>query len=467
MAADNPEMAKAAVDGGYGEAIAAGIASFGETVGNMGTLAQDAIVSGLAAFPGLLKTGWEYTLYTALPAIGSVLLQTGIATVSLLWDGVTALPGFIYETGMAALGALWQSLGVLNGLMFDLGIVAIGGIWEGIKALPGFLYDTGIAALGMLWSGVTSLADWAKNQFFRVFTNIVNGINDAAFGLLSKIPKIGAGIAKGVGLKDPNDPATIKAREEQAKAWSKPETPKPESGSATATPGLVAALPATAPSAPFMAPATPTMSTPGFVPTTATQGAAGTMSTPAPMQAAGSVPAPDTSNLFKGGPVTANSINDALNQVDQIQAADAAKQQLMMNEAANVSQDMTPSQGAGSNLIPIANSEQSQPGGVSTQGDQSAQQMIDIGQNMGNVFGISASEVLQGTFDNILGQFGEIVLPAIPELINMQGQHKVEVIINGADALKGLSEGIQQMITDQINEKVKWINNQTEGGLGP
>jgi len=139
----------------------------------------------------------------------------------------------------------------------------------------------------------------------------------------------------------------------------------------------------------------------------------------------------------------------------------------MMNEAANVGQAMTPSQGAGSNLIPIANSEQSQPGGVSTQGDQSAQQMIDVGQNMGNVFGISASEVLQGTFDNILGQFGEIALPAIPELINMQGQHKVEVIINGADALKGLSEGIQQMITDQINEKVKWINNQTEGGLGP
>ena len=158
----------------------------------------------------------------------------------------------------------------------------------------------------------------------------------------------------------------------------------------------------------------------------------------------------------------------ALAQHSAIQEQVKAQREAAANEAANISQDTllagpTPQQGG----LAAISTQQTTTGGVFTQGDQIVQQMTDVGQNMGVMFGQNASEVLQGTFENIIGQFGEIVLPAIPELINMQGQHKVEVIINGADALKGLSEGIQQMITDQINEKVKWINNQTEGGLGP
>ena len=201
--------------------------------------------------------------------------------------------------------------------------------------------------------------------------------------------------------------------------------------------------------------------------------------TPTPVQAQGMLTGSNLSideqamfsnanNLFSGGAVGGNDIDMALAQHSAIQEQVKAQREAAANEAANISQDTLlagpiPQQG---DLAAIS-TQQTTTGGVSTQGDQIVQQMTDVGQNMGVIFGQNASEVLQGTFENIIGQFGQIAFPVIPDFINMQGQHKVEVIINGADALKGLNESIQNMITEQINEKVKWINNQTEGGLGP
>jgi len=89
---------------------------------------------------------------------------------------------------------------------------------------------------------------------------------------------------------------------------------------------------------------------------------------------------------------------------------------------------------------------------------------------IGNLAGIdpaAISEALSGTFNNFITALQNIQLPKIPETITMEGRHTVEVIINGAEALKSIDQGIRDMVTDKINEAVKNINNKTEGGFGP
>jgi hypothetical protein len=89
---------------------------------------------------------------------------------------------------------------------------------------------------------------------------------------------------------------------------------------------------------------------------------------------------------------------------------------------------------------------------------------------LGNLAGIdpaAISEALSGTFNNFITALQNIQLPKIPETITMEGRHTVEVIINGAEALKSIDQGIRDMVTDKINEAMKNINNKTEGGFGP
>jgi hypothetical protein len=89
---------------------------------------------------------------------------------------------------------------------------------------------------------------------------------------------------------------------------------------------------------------------------------------------------------------------------------------------------------------------------------------------IGNLAGIdpaAISEALSGTFNNFITALQNIQLPKIPETITMEGRHTVEVIINGAEALKSIDQGIREMVTDKINEAMKNINNKTEGGFGP
>jgi hypothetical protein len=55
---------------------------------------------------------------------------------------------------------------------------------------------------------------------------------------------------------------------------------------------------------------------------------------------------------------------------------------------------------------------------------------------------------------------------AIPENIQITAQHKVEVIINGGEALKGMSEGMKEYVVSSINTAVSRLNVTTENALG-
>lgn len=105
------------------------------------------------------------------------------------------------------------------------------------------------------------------------------------------------------------------------------------------------------------------------------------------------------------------------------------------------------------------------PGGVSINTAQPrAAGTPELG-NMANIDPAAISEALAGTFNNFITALQNIQLPKIPDTITMEGRHTVEVIINGADALKSIDEGIRNMVTDKINEQMKKLSNKTEGGL--
>jgi hypothetical protein len=564
-----------------GDAIGAGIGAIGGVIGSVVDSLGATLASVLGAIPGVL----DYTLRTAIPAIGSALLSAGIATVKLIWDGIKALPGIMYNIAATSLGALWSTLGVLGSVAVDLGKAAIGGIWTSLKALPGwlletamfalsgiwsgltslpgFLYETGMSALGMIWTGVVEIpgliigaignigsmigsafqavggmigeglyaagsflvqtasdaftwlsenwykipgllwdaikgwgaylgevfvgiSKWVGGQMYRVMANIFNGMNDLAFKVLSQLPG-GESVAKGLlGLADPDSKKEQDRRALQAQSWQEAATPKPQTQTQEAAAETTPLLPAT------QASAADNGGT-GFVghgrfavDTSSLRRAlgrdAGTMGTPAPMQAAGSMSLQqaqgvvanqqniDTSNLYRGGPVGAGDIGAALNQYDQIQALDEAKRVVAANEAANVAMDMVPQppgETGRENLIPV--SQQTSGGGVSTGGVGSDMQAAapQIGTTIATTFVNGTTDALQATFGGFIERLGAIQFPKVPDTINMQGTHTVEVVINGAEAFKNMQESIQTMISEQINEKVKWINNQTEGGLGP
>jgi hypothetical protein len=108
----------------------------------------------------------------------------------------------------------------------------------------------------------------------------------------------------------------------------------------------------------------------------------------------------------------------------------------------------------------------SSPGVISSMTQTKAGGTPEIG-NLTGIDPAAISEALSGTFNNFITALQNIQLPKIPETITMEGRHTVEVIINGAEALKSIDQGIRDMVTDKINEAMKNINNKTEGGFGP
>ena len=72
---------------------------------------------------------------------------------------------------------------------------------------------------------------------------------------------------------------------------------------------------------------------------------------------------------------------------------------------------------------------------------------------------------LTNSFDAFVGKLEKINLPKIPDTVTMQGQHQVNVTINGADVLKNMGPEIQAMIATQIAMATRDLNKATEGGL--
>ena len=72
---------------------------------------------------------------------------------------------------------------------------------------------------------------------------------------------------------------------------------------------------------------------------------------------------------------------------------------------------------------------------------------------------------LNASFDMFVGKLEKINLPKIPDTVTMQGQHQVNVTINGADVLKNMGPEIQAMIATQIAMATRDLNKATEGGL--
>jgi hypothetical protein len=97
---------------------------------------------------------------------------------------------------------------------------------------------------------------------------------------------------------------------------------------------------------------------------------------------------------------------------------------------------------------------QSQQGGVSNNRDN------------GESGSLSLDGISQFTtkFEEFIGQLKGLNLPPI---INVQGNHKVEVVFNGASTLENLAtESIQAMVLKEVNSAMNKLNQDTEGALG-
>jgi len=55
---------------------------------------------------------------------------------------------------------------------------------------------------------------------------------------------------------------------------------------------------------------------------------------------------------------------------------------------------------------------------------------------------------------------------AIPENIQITAQHKVEVILNGTQALAGMNEGMKEYVVSSINTAISKLNTNVENSLG-
>jgi len=97
---------------------------------------------------------------------------------------------------------------------------------------------------------------------------------------------------------------------------------------------------------------------------------------------------------------------------------------------------------------------QSQQGGVSNNRDN------------GESGSLSLDGISQFTtkFEAFIGQLKGLNLPPV---INVQGNHKVEVVFNGASTLENLTtESIQSMVLREVNNAMNKLNQDTEGALG-
>jgi len=90
-------------------------------------------------------------------------------------------------------------------------------------------------------------------------------------------------------------------------------------------------------------------------------------------------------------------------------------------------------------------------GGVSNSGGSSSPNMDGLSQ-------------FTTKFAEFIGQLKAINLPPV---INVMGNHKVEVVFNGAEVLKQLSEtAISNMVVAEVGRAMGTLSDQTEGALG-
>ncbi len=87
-------------------------------------------------------------------------------------------------------------------------------------------------------------------------------------------------------------------------------------------------------------------------------------------------------------------------------------------------------------------------GGVSNNGN--------VGLNLDGLSNFTA------TFDKFIQQLNGLKLP---EVINIQGNHKVDVVINGAAAFQGMQEGVRNMVLMEVNKAMASISKQTDGAI--
>lgn len=55
---------------------------------------------------------------------------------------------------------------------------------------------------------------------------------------------------------------------------------------------------------------------------------------------------------------------------------------------------------------------------------------------------------------------------SIPEQINISAQHKVEVVINGAQAFNNMQEGVQNLVVSSVNTAISKLNVSTDNAFG-
>jgi TP901 family phage tail tape measure protein len=89
------------------------------------------------------------------------------------------------------------------------------------------------------------------------------------------------------------------------------------------------------------------------------------------------------------------------------------------------------------------------------------------GGGVSNTSGLSAPNMdglsqFTTKFAEFIGQLKSINLPPV---INVMGNHKVEVIFNGAEVLRELQPQISQLVVSQVGNAMKTISDQTEGGI--
>jgi phage-related protein len=81
------------------------------------------------------------------------------------------------------------------------------------------------------------------------------------------------------------------------------------------------------------------------------------------------------------------------------------------------------------------------------------------GSSAPNMDGLSQFTTKFGEF---IGQLQKINLPPV---INVMGNHKVEVIFNGAEILRELEPTISRMVVSKVGNAMQTISDQTEGGI--
>jgi hypothetical protein len=474
-----------------------------------GIAAVGSLWSGITALPGViyelglsaLSSLWEST-----KVLGSVIADVGMMALSGLWEGVKALPGFIYETGMSALGMLWSGISSLPGLIID-GIMAIftfeanvGAfigeqvynigkmIWDSSAAgiqyiqdlwprIPDILYQAFLDGTLFILDGLVAVGEWVQGQFTRVMDNIINGINDVAYGIISKIPVYGESIVKTLGLTNPAERAKKEQASREIEKPSKIQTRKTETETTAATKQT---------SQPVAAQFTPTQSL-------APQGTMAVQATSKALQQQQAVPVPETIT-GQGGqviPVVGDAGSNAaitrgssfMAQVEAMDAANRTTEQPSVVSASAIDAAMAtqsqPAPAETDNWFKNAQADltriQASPDANITGNTQPANGVINTSTTqqqptaagMSQLFDTAAiGNTLQTVFGQFVSDLQNIQLPKIPDLVTMEGKHTVEVIINGADVLKSLEPMLQDLIKTKLTEFNNKLNSTTEGGFG-